>query len=321
MALDQRAGHNTHVQGFVAPTDQQWFDFLSRQTNLDEVNFWTPSGRGFGAIAPGEPFFFKLKAPHNAIGGFGIFTRAEVLPIWLAWESFGLANGVDDQRSLVARIRANHSEPDSVTAGSRLGCRLLSEPVFFPRDAWVEVPADWHGSIMSGKRYEISNGEGARVWTECLDRAASLPDHPAWVDSAAAVARFGQPVLVRPRLGQGGFRLAVFDAYDRACCVTGEHSLPVLEAAHIKPYAEGGEHGVPNGLPLRRDIHRLFDLGYVTVRADFTFIVGDRLRVEYDNGRTYYELDGKRLRHPRRADQQPNPDYLAWHNEFRYRAS
>jgi hypothetical protein len=26
-----------------------------------------------------RPFFFKLKAPHNAIGGFGIFTRAEVL--------------------------------------------------------------------------------------------------------------------------------------------------------------------------------------------------------------------------------------------------
>lgn len=57
----------------------------------------------------------------------------------------------------------------------------------------------------------------------------------------------------------------------------------------------------------------------MTVRADFTFIVGDRLLVEYDNGRTYYELDGKRLRHPRRADQQANPDYLAWHNEFRYR--
>ena len=33
--------------------------------------------------------------------------------------------------------------------------------------------------------------------------------------------------------------------------------MPVLEAAHIKPYAKGGEHDVANGLALRTDIHRL----------------------------------------------------------------
>jgi putative restriction endonuclease len=36
-----------------------------------------------------------------------------------------------------------------------------------------------------------------------------------------------------------------------------------LDAAHIKPYSEGGEHAVENGLLLRTDIHKLFDLGYV----------------------------------------------------------
>lgn len=45
-----------------------------------------------------------------------------------------------------------------------------------------------------------------------------------------------------------------------------------LDAAHIRPYAEGGEL-VANGLLLRRDIHCLFDLGYVTVTPEHVFEV------------------------------------------------
>lgn len=312
---------NTGVHGYVAPTDQRWFEFHATGPQPDEINFWTPSGHGFHALRAGEPFFFKLKAPRNAIGGFGIFSRAEVLPIWLAWESFGTGNGALDQGSLIARIRANHSSPQAVSATSALGCRLLSEPVFLPEDAWVAAPRDWHRSIVRGKRYDITSGEGARIWRECLERATGLSYRPRWVETAITQARYGAPTLVRPRLGQGGFRLAVFDAYHHACAVTGEHSLPVLEAAHIRPYAEGGEHLVTNGLPLRRDIHRLFDLGYVTVRPDFTFVVGDRLRVEYDNGRTYYELNGRQVRVPEESELRPSEEYLAWHNDSRFRSA
>jgi putative restriction endonuclease len=40
------------------------------------VNFWRPGSQAnFGVIEPGEPFFFKLKAPHNAIAGFGYFVK------------------------------------------------------------------------------------------------------------------------------------------------------------------------------------------------------------------------------------------------------
>jgi len=40
--------------------------------------------------------------------------------------------------------------------------------------------------------------------------------------------------------------------------------LPVLNAAHIKLYAEEGPHEVQNGLLLREDLHTLFDRGYMT---------------------------------------------------------
>ena len=63
------------------------------------------------------------------------------------------------------------------------------------------------------------------------------------------------------------FRVAVMDAYARACAVTHEHSLPALEASHIQPYAKNGPHDVRNGILLRADLHRLFDQGYVTTNA------------------------------------------------------
>jgi putative restriction endonuclease len=48
---------------------------------VDEVSFWQPHGdRAFRAIERGAPFFFKLRAPHKAIAGFGFFERYESLP-------------------------------------------------------------------------------------------------------------------------------------------------------------------------------------------------------------------------------------------------
>jgi putative restriction endonuclease len=87
----------------------------------------------------------------------------------------------------------------------------------------------------------------------------------------------------------------------------------VLEAAHIRPWAVGGTHSIPNGVPLRRDLHRLFDLGYVTIRPDMRFVVSRRLRDDYANGRAYYELDGRELRLPDRQDLRPDPAVLSWH--------
>ncbi len=80
--------------------------------------------------------------------------------------------------------------------------------------------------------------------------------------------RYGRPVITLPRLGQGSFRVLVTDAYDRRCALTNERTLPALDAAHIKPYSAEGTHRVDNGLLMRRDLHALFDRGYVTVTPD-----------------------------------------------------
>jgi putative restriction endonuclease len=127
--------------------------------------------------------------------------------------------------------------------------------------------------------------------------------------------RDGVPVPVRPRLGQGLFSFAVRDAYRGACAVTQEHTVPVLEAAHIVPYSQGGKHNIGNGLFLRRDLHSLFDRGYVTVTPDYIFQVGNSLRDEYHNGRSYYSLDRHPISVPEPTGWKPNREYLEWHGK------
>lgn len=122
--------------------------------------------------------------------------------------------------------------------------------------------------------------------------------------------------LTKHRLGQGAFRVVVTDAYQRRCSITGEKTLPVLEAAHIKPYAAEGPHSVNNGLLLKSDFHTLFDSGYITVDDDYRIDVSRRLHEDYGNGRDYYKYHGQKLLVlPEKTIDLPSKEYLRWHNE------
>jgi putative restriction endonuclease len=127
--------------------------------------------------------------------------------------------------------------------------------------------------------------------------------------------RYGGESITRARLGQGAFRASVLSAYEGRCAVTGEHTDPVLQAAHIKPYAENGAHSLRNALLLRSDFHTLFDQGYVTVTPDYRLEVSARLRDHFNNGVRYEERRGKPLAVPGRVELRPDVELLRWHNE------
>ena len=156
------------------------------------------------------------------------------------------------------------------------------------------TPASWAPQIVQGKTYSVEEPDGLALWEEVTTRLQSR-------STSTASERFGTPMLVRPRLGQGAFRLLVTDMYHRRCAVTQERTLPALDAAHIRPYAEGGVHDVSNGLLLRRDLHSLFDRGYVTVTPELRFEVSRRIKEEFENGRTYYALHGGQVHIPDRT--------------------
>ena len=185
---------------------------------------------------------------------------------------------------------------------------------FLSPEAWVQAPRDWPIHTQTEKRYDLTTGEGARVWHECVAVATSLLRHRT-LSSLPVIAeptapRYGLPTLITPRLGQGTFRVAVTEAYGKGCAITDEHSLPALEAAHIKTYAAGGPHEVRNGLLLRADLHRLFDQGYLTVTPDRRVEISRRLREDFANGRSYYPYHGHHLRGPASAQDQPLGEYL-----------
>ena len=123
-------------------------------------------------------------------------------------------------------------------------------------------------------------------------------------------------MMVRPRLGQGGFRALVTDAYGRKCAITGERTLPALDAAHIWSYKEGGPHEPANGLLLRKDVHSLFDAGYITVADDLHVNVSSKIKEKFENGREYYAMHGRQISIPDRAEWCPDVEYLHRHNEI-----
>ena len=302
------------VKLVVAVTDGDWFEMLRQHRSLHEVNFWSPAPKNFKALERGELFLFKLHAPRNFIVGGGIFTYANKLPSSLAWDAFGEANGAGSLRQMRERIVKYRRDEADPRRDFTIGCRILTEPIFFQESDWIPVPPSWAPNIVSLKRYDTDESEGRRLWESVTDRIG----RQAVIDRAISVNRYGKPQLILPRRGQGEFRLLVTDIYERRCAVTQERTLPALEAAHIRPFSDGGEHKPQNGLLLRRDIHRLFDTGYVTITPDLKFEVSPRIRDEFENGRDYYSLQGRRIATPHRPDQSPDPTALSWHNEHRF---
>lgn len=299
---------------WVGVTDNSWFSFLSR-LRPDEVNFWHPGGGPpFTRLEPGAPFLFKLKRPHNHVAGGGYFVKFTTLPLSMVWDTFQEKNGAPTRAEFERVIRP--LMPDPTAKDPDVGCTVLTAPFFWPEVEWIEVQ-DWPRSSVRGGYYNTTEPKGLALWQDVSLRTATEFVAAEAVDQTdAAAQRYGEPRLVKPRLGQGGFRVVVTDAYKRRCAITGESTLPVLEAAHIVPFASDGPHVLSNGLLLRSDFHKLFDMNLITVTPDLNVRVSTKIKEAWFNGKAYNSLHGRRLESlPDAAGDRPNPRFLEWHNE------
>jgi hypothetical protein len=158
-------GPNGSMKAFVGITDWDWFDLLRRQSGLDEVNFWQPSGsRSFRALRPGELFLFKLHSPRNA--GGGVFAHATRLPISLAGESFESANGATSLDEMRRRLECYRRQDGDRFADCTIGCILLEEPFFLAEERWLPVPPDWRQNIVQGRTYDLEVEPGRTLWQQ-----------------------------------------------------------------------------------------------------------------------------------------------------------
>jgi putative restriction endonuclease len=200
---------------------------------------------------------------------------------------------------------------------------MLAEPFFWSPDRWIPCPQDFKLNTVQGKGYDSETGSGRELWNAVSDRLQSSPPEALEPGTAALAAvesqGFGKPQIVLPRLGQGLFRVLVTDFYDRRCAITGERTLPVLDAVHIKPYTLVHRHEISNGLLLRSDLHRLFDGGYLTVDPkDRRVLVSKRIKEEFENGREYYKLAGQTVREPSVPWAKPSTENLEYHASVRF---
>jgi len=302
---------------YLAVTDNDWFRFLRRRPEIDEVCFWQPGGgRELKALEPGQPFLWKLHSPENFVVGGGFFLRSFRFPLSFVWEAFGEKNGVPTLEEMRRRLPSPRGEELGRHEDPAIGCHVLVQPFFLDEIDWIPTPGDFKPKTV-GKTYDSRRGEGRKLWERVAGLLSSLQPQRAGEQQSEM---FGEPVLVRPRLGQGSFRAVVTEAWERRCAITGERALPVLEAAHIRPVAEGGQHRVDNGLLLRSDVHRLFDRGYLTVTPKHRVLVSRALGEEFDGGgEPYSQLHGTEIRLPPVAEERPRREFLQWHAERVFR--
>lgn len=293
----------------VAVTAPNWFNFLRKRHHkkrFEAVNFWRPSATIFKSMDEGALFLFKLKGSTKIAGG-GYFQRNGTAPLSWAWYAFAEANGAETLDELRQLMKLTDTQ-------KQVGYHLLAEPFFFDEDEYIPIDHSLFArKTTSGKYFDSAQPE---AWALLQQVQARLSQSPAQIAEPDRIYAESQMLLRPGRRGQSRFRLEVQENY-RRCVVTGEHALPVLEAAHIKPHSREANYDLENGLLLRRDVHALFDEGLATVTPDLEFKVSRLLHEEYDNGQAYYQMQ-RRLDLSQVATM-PDKARLEWHSREIYK--
>ncbi|WP_228236862.1 HNH endonuclease [Allomuricauda sp. M10] len=94
------------------------------------------------------------------------------------------------------------------------------------------------------------------------------------------------------RKNQSRFKNNLILAFDGRCAISQTSVNNVLEGCHIIPHSESGKNSTTNGILLRSDIHKLFDLGLILIHPKYLRIaVDDSLKQS-----EYYELHNQKIK-------------------------
>ena len=236
----------------------------------------------------------------------------------MAWEVFREENGAPDFSTFAARIGKyqGRTGPDP-----QIGCIVLNEPFFFDREDWI--PFTMPAGVQQGKYFDTRETAGAQVWSRVqplLEARIAQRAEREHRMVAEIPEGYGTPYLTSGRLGQKAFSALLLDLYHRRCAITGEKTMPVLQAAHIRPFSEQGPNKPQNGLLLRADVHILFDKGYITVMPDLHVEVSRKIKEEFENGKDYNKYHGTLLASvPGSELVRPSREFLEWHNTEKYK--
>ncbi|MDX1584035.1 MAG: hypothetical protein R3338_10600 [Thermoanaerobaculia bacterium] len=301
------------MHGYVTSVDWEWYSTVRSIAEVDETNLWRPGIRQqFRALDPGEPVFFRLKSPRDRIAGFGFFTHFSIFPVSLAWRIFTKRTGASSRRELHDRVLQLRSQLGMETepadlSDPDLGCILLRNCIMLDNEDWLDPPEDFDDRAGHGKLYDLSIGEGKRLWSSACRQASDIAVDPESARSS---------LLSTARYGPRSFRVAVFDAWGRRCAVTGEGVATALDAARFAPDIPGA-YSLSNGILLRADLAYLLEAGYITITPDHVLRVSSSVQ-QSETGRDYHRWHGTGIRLPEDPSIRPDPELLWLHQKKQF---
>ena len=156
------------------------------------------------------------------------------------------------------------------------------------------------GEELDRRQFVVALDELMRdQWSEVVQ------PHPADL----ALRRQYAEQMVKVRIHQRAFRERVLLAYGSQCALCRLRHSELLDAAHIKEDADGGEPVVPNGVAMCAIHHRAFDAQVLGVRPDYTIEIRGDVLEEHDGPTLRHALQGlhqEKLLVPRRATARPD---------------
>ena len=126
--------------------------------------------------------------------------------------------------------------------------------------------------------------------------------------------------MVKTRLGQYAFRLAVLNSYNKRCCITGLAVPKMLVASHIKPWADSDENtertNPCNGLCLNAFHDKAFDQGLITIDKQYHIIISSQLKkADMDDATREWlkRYGGEKIFLPEKFS--PGKEFIEYHND------
>jgi putative restriction endonuclease len=113
--------------------------------------------------------------PAHVPGG-GFFAHSLILPVNLAWDAFGQANGAGTLAEVETRTGGYRRAPIGPLDHPAIGCILLAEPFFLPPDVRITVLPNFARSALQDKTHRTETDVGQALYTEVADRALRRPE-------------------------------------------------------------------------------------------------------------------------------------------------
>lgn len=108
--------------------------------------------------------------------------------------------------------------------------------------------------------------------------------NPSWKQIRDSLER--ESIMVLKRHDADKFRSMVLDIYGNRCAISGYSSVASIDVAHIVPYHGSESDVIQNAIPLRADLHRLFDNGLIRIEKipngiEYQVLVHQIARTDY----------------------------------------